>query len=122
MNSNAILIAIGVVAGGALLVVLSMWSRAQALDALRRWAAAEGLELGSATRRLVVLGKRKAVNLHELIVKDGDSGRSEENEVQETKGSFDPGGTQSQDWPGNHLYEHILGDQNQPNNPIGSWK
>ena len=54
MNSNAILIAIGVVAGGALLVVLSMWSRAQALDALRRWAAAEGLELVSATRRSFV--------------------------------------------------------------------
>src|SRR5436309_1393916 len=73
-------------------------------------------------RRLVVLVKRKAVNLHELIVKDGDSGRSEENEVQETKGSFDPGGTQPQDRPGNHLCEHILGDQNQPNNPIGSGK
>ena len=32
-------------------------------------------------RRLVVLVKRKAVNLHELIVKDDDSGSSEENEV-----------------------------------------
>jgi hypothetical protein len=54
MNSNAILIAVGVGAGVALLVVLSMWSRTQALDALRRWAAAEGLELVSATRRSFV--------------------------------------------------------------------
>jgi len=54
MNSNAILITVGAGAGVALLVVLSIWSRTQALDALRRWAQAEGLELVSATRRSFV--------------------------------------------------------------------
>jgi hypothetical protein len=54
MNSNAILIIVGTCAGFALLVVLSVWSRGQALDALRKWAQTEGLELVSATRRSFV--------------------------------------------------------------------
>ena len=54
MSSNAILITAGVCAGIALLVVLSMWSRTQALDALRRWAQAEGMVLISARRRSLV--------------------------------------------------------------------
>jgi hypothetical protein len=54
MTSNAILIAAGVAAGIALLAALSVWSRSQALSALRRWAQAEGLELVSATRRSFV--------------------------------------------------------------------
>jgi len=54
MNSNTILIPVAVVAGVALLAVLSLWSRTQALDALRKWAEAEGLELVSATQRSFV--------------------------------------------------------------------
>jgi hypothetical protein len=54
MISNPILIGAAIAGGIALLVALSMWSRAQALDALRRWAQAEGLELVSATRRSFV--------------------------------------------------------------------
>lgn len=54
MSSNAILITVGVAAGVVLLVVLSIWSRSQALAALRRWAQAEGVELMTATRRSFV--------------------------------------------------------------------
>ena len=54
MSFNAILIAAGVCAGIALLVLLSVWSRSQALDALRRWAQAEGSVLVSARRRSFV--------------------------------------------------------------------
>ena|ERR1035441_8005715 len=54
MTSNAVLITVGACAGFALLVVLSVWSRGQALDALRRWAEAEGLELVTARRRSFV--------------------------------------------------------------------
>lgn len=38
----------------ALLVIVSVWSRKQALDALRTWAHAERLELVSACRRSFV--------------------------------------------------------------------
>jgi hypothetical protein len=54
MTFNAILIAAAAAAGIALLVALSIWSRSQALSALRRWAQGEGLELVSATRRSFV--------------------------------------------------------------------
>jgi hypothetical protein len=54
MSSDAILIGFAIVAGLALLIVLSEWSRSQALAALRRWAKAEELELVSATRRSFV--------------------------------------------------------------------
>ena len=72
MNSNAILITAVVGAGIALLVVLSIWSRAQALDALRRWAQAEGLELVSATRRSFVplWCSRKGYQFFRVTVRD----------------------------------------------------
>jgi len=54
MSFNAVLITVGACAGVALLVVLSVWGRAQALNALRKWAQVEGLELVSATRRSFV--------------------------------------------------------------------
>jgi hypothetical protein len=54
MTSNAILITVGVAAGIALLVMLSLWNRTQALNTLRGWAQVEGLELISATRRSFV--------------------------------------------------------------------
>lgn len=54
MSSNAIFSAAGVGAGIVLLVVVSLLDRSQALDALRRWAQAEGLVLVSARRRSFV--------------------------------------------------------------------
>ena len=54
MSSNAVFITLSVVGVISLLVVLSMWSRAKALTALRGWAQAEGFELISATSRSIV--------------------------------------------------------------------
>ena len=44
----------GVSAGIAVLIVLSLWSRGQALTALRTWAQHEGFELLTAKRRSLV--------------------------------------------------------------------
>ena len=54
MTTSSILIGAGGLAVVALFVVLSLWSRSQALAALRSWAQAERLELISATRRSLV--------------------------------------------------------------------
>ncbi|EEF56999.1 hypothetical protein [Pedosphaera parvula] len=55
MSSSAILITVGAfVAATLLLFALSIWSKTQALDTLKRWAKSQGLEIVSAKRRSFV--------------------------------------------------------------------
>lgn len=76
MSSNAILIPLGVAGGIALLVVSSVWSRANALTALRAWAKAEGLELLAATRRSFVplWCSGKGYQFYRITVRDKGGG------------------------------------------------
>jgi hypothetical protein len=76
MSPNAILIVVGACVGVALLIVLSVWSRAQALNALRKWAHAGDLELVSARRRSFVplWCSSKGHQYLRVIVRDKEGG------------------------------------------------
>lgn len=72
MSSNGILLTVAICAGIVLWAALSVWSRHQALIALRSWADAQNFEVVSAKRRTFapVWTSGKGYQFFRIVVRD----------------------------------------------------